>query len=80
MGSTFALPALHGHWVFGSLRDSLATGWLFSVITNSSPGERLWIRSDSRLLASSMEMVVMRVSLVFRVAFLNRPLFLVTGP
>src|SRR4051812_14309057 len=32
-----ALPALHGHWVFGSVRASLATGWLFSMITNTSP-------------------------------------------
>src|SRR5208337_1789384 len=34
-----ALPALHGHCFFGSVRASFATGSLFSVITTSSPGD-----------------------------------------
>ena len=31
----------------GSSLTSFATAWLFSVITTSSPGDRLWIRSGS---------------------------------
>src|SRR5207244_1167446 len=31
---------------------SFATGWLFSVITTSSPGDSWWIRSDSFAWAS----------------------------
>src|SRR5208337_1563688 len=49
-----ALPALHGHCVFGSVRASFATGSSFSVMTTSSPGVRRWINSLSLFCASSM--------------------------